>query len=80
MKVSSAIAMLTVFGMAWPAHGHHSDVGYDREAVVAFEARVSRYVFRNPHITIIVETEDRRGQKVEGEIETGSTPIMRRSG
>ena len=80
MKKSCAIAMLTIFGIAWPAYGHHSDVGYDREIVVAFEARVNRYIFRNPHITILVETEDRRGNKVEWEIETGSTPIMRRSG
>ncbi len=72
--------MLTALGMAWPACGHHSDVGYDRETVVAFEAHVSRYVFRNPHVTIVVETEDRRGGNVEWEIETGSTPIMQRSG
>ncbi len=80
MKIVCAVAVLTAIGTAWPAHGHHSDVGYDRQTVVAFEARVSRYVFRNPHITIVVETEDRRGQNVEWEIETGSTPIMRRSG
>jgi hypothetical protein len=72
--------MLTALGMAWPACGHHSDAGYDRETVVAFEAHVSRYVFRNPHVTIVVETEDRRGGNVEWEIETGSTPIMQRSG
>ena len=80
MKKSSALVMLLAFGMVWPTYGHHSDVGYDRDTVVAFEARVSRYIFRNPHITIIVETEDRLGNKVEWEIETGSTPIMRRSG
>ncbi len=80
VKSSCAIAMLTALGMAWPACGHHSDVGYDRETVVAFEAHVSRYVFRNPHVTIVVETEDRRGGNVEWEIETGSTPIMQRSG
>ncbi len=66
--------------LASPVSGHHSDAGYDRETVVAFEAQVSRYVFRNPHVTISVETEGRRGEKVEWEIETGSTPIMQRSG
>ena len=70
MKIVCAVAVLTGIGTVWPAHGHHSDVGYDRQTVVAFEARVSRYVFRNPHITIVVETEDRRGQNVEWEIET----------
>lgn len=59
---------------------HHSDAVYDREQIVAFEATVVRYVFRNPHVMILVETENERGQTVEWEIETGSTPIMLRSG
>ena len=62
------------------AHAHHSDAVYDREAIVALDAEVVRYVFRNPHVTIFVETEDETGEMVEWEIETGSTPIMIRSG
>jgi hypothetical protein len=61
-------------------YAHHSDAVYDREQIVAFEATVVRYAFRNPHIMIVVETEDERGQTVEWEVETGSTPIMLRSG
>ena len=80
MKISYAIVSLTTSLMVWPAHGHHSDAGYDRDTVVAFEAQVSRYLFRNPHVTIFVEMQDERGEKIEWEIETGSTPIMQRSG
>ncbi len=80
MSNSSIVAILEIFAIASPAYGHHSDISYDRETIVAFEARVNRYIFRNPHITIIVETEDRSGETIEWEIETGSTPIMRRSG
>ncbi len=60
--------------------GHHSDAGYDRETVVAFEGVVKRYAFRNPHVQIIVETENETGEAVEWDLETGSTPIMIRSG
>ena len=77
---SSILVASGILSTALPAFGHHSDVSYDRDTVVAFEARVDRYVFRNPHITIFVETEDRDGETIEWEIETGSTPIMRRSG
>jgi len=71
--------LLLVCGLTG-AHAHHSDAIYDYEAIVAFDAEVVRYVFRNPHVTIFVETEYETGEKVEWEIETGSTPIMIRSG
>ena len=80
MRISYAIACLTVVGAAGSTYAHHSDAEYDRDSVVAFDAQVTRYIFRNPHITIFVEAEDGRGEKVEWEIETGSTPIMQRSG
>ncbi len=60
--------------------GHHSDAGYDRDTLVAFEGVVKRYSFRNPHVAIIVEAEEEGGGRVEWDIETGSTPIMIRSG
>jgi hypothetical protein len=68
------------FGLALPAQSHHSDAVYDRESLVVFDATIARYIFRNPHITIFVETEDDAGNTIEWEIETGSTPIMQRSG
>ncbi len=68
------------FGLTLPAHSHHSDAVYDRESLVVFDATIARYIFRNPHITIFVETEDDAGNTIEWEIETGSTPIMQRSG
>lgn len=67
-------------GMTLSAQSHHSDAVYDRESLVVFDATISRYIFRNPHITIFVETEDNAGNAIEWEIETGSTPIMQRSG
>ncbi|MGD8323813.1 MAG: DUF6152 family protein [Gammaproteobacteria bacterium] len=62
------------------AKAHHSDAVYDRSAIVAFEATVLRYEFSNPHVMLFVRTESENGQTIEWEIETGSTPIMIRSG
>lgn len=62
------------------AIAHHSDAGYDRESIVAFEGTVERYVWRNPHVQIYATGVDESGQQIEWEIETGSTPIMMRSG
>ena len=80
--MSPARVLSLTFGLAMAglAHGHHSDAGYNRDSVVVLEAEVVRYVFRNPHVTIFVEAVDPAGNLVEWEIETGSTPIMQRSG
>ncbi|GIT15171.1 MAG: hypothetical protein CM1200mP36_09270 [Gammaproteobacteria bacterium] len=79
MKHRSLVMPLLICGLT-AAHAHHSDAVYDYEAIVAFDAEVARYVWRNPHVTIFVETEDETGEKIEWEIESGSTPIMIRSG
>ena len=80
MKIFSSLTLSVGLTLACAANAHHSDSGYDRDSLVVFEAEVIRYSFRNPHITLIVETEDDSGEMVEWEIETGSTPIMQRSG
>ena len=76
----SGVLAVPALGIAGLVHGHHSDAVYDRDRVVGFEAEATRYAFRNPHVTIFVEAEEPGGQAVEWEIETGSTPIMQRSG
>ena len=78
MRTGMLISLCLLWVLA--AQAHHSDAVYDRNQIVAFEATVLHYEFRNPHVIIVVETEDRSGEIVEWEIETGSTPIMLRSG
>ena len=77
-----ALKVILCIGFLVSPHvqAHHSDAGYDHDRLVTFEGVVSRYVFRNPHIMIYVETGDEQGGITEWEIETGSTPIMSRSG
>jgi hypothetical protein len=67
-------------GLGATVHAHHSDAVYDFDSLVVLEAEVVRYLFQNPHVTIFVQADDAGGDAVEWEIETGSTPIMRRSG
>ncbi len=74
--VVAALALVVID----PASGHHSEAGFDTDAVVAFEGTVSRYSWRNPHVYIYVAGTDAAGATVEWEVETGATPIMIRSG
>ena len=71
------IAVATVIATA-PVSAHHSPIIYDRGAVVAFQATVSRFDWSNPHSYIYVETED--NEPVEWRLETDAIPILTRSG
>lgn len=75
----TAVAALAVAVMS-PASGHHSEAGFDTDAVVAFQGTVTRFLWRNPHVYIDVEGTDALGGVVAWEVETGATPIMIRSG
>ena len=62
------------------AFGHHSYIRIDRNVVVAFEATVLDFQWRNPHVYIRIGTVAENGESVEWEIESGSTPILAHSG
>ncbi len=72
--------LLIVVAYAVPVSAHHSDAGYNQELVVALQGTVTQFRWRNPHVTAFIEVEDDDGEVSEWEIETGSTPIMSRSG
>ena len=75
----TAVAALAVVVIV-PASAHHSEAGFDTDAVVAFQGTVRRYSWRNPHVYIDVEGTNAAGEVVAWEVETGATPIMIRSG
>lgn len=80
MNLARGSILFAGLALSGLAHSHHSDAVYNRDSLVVLDATVSRYIFRNPHVTIFVEADDANGNPVEWEIETGSTPIMQRSG
>jgi hypothetical protein len=73
-------ALLAFLAVSIPAFAHHSYVRIDRNVVVAFEAKVLDFQWRNPHVYIRIEAMDGNGESVEWEIESGSTPILAHSG
>ncbi|MED5534317.1 MAG: DUF6152 family protein [Pseudomonadota bacterium] len=65
---------------ALPASGHHSEAAFDTDTVVAFEGTVVEYGWRNPHVYIVVESNDSTSGPTQWQIETSSTPILMRGG
>ena len=75
MSKNATLAVVT-FLVATIASGHHSDSAFDLNRVVAFEGKVVRFQWRNPHVYLIIKD----GNDIDWAVETGATPIMRRSG
>ncbi|MBT5032589.1 MAG: hypothetical protein HOM55_09885 [Proteobacteria bacterium] len=72
--------MLGVTFVAIPGHAHHSDLGLDMESILAFEATVTEFNWRNPHVYLLVETDDGQGNSVEWNIQLGSVSVSQRRG
>ncbi|MEE3198243.1 MAG: DUF6152 family protein [Pseudomonadota bacterium] len=79
-KLQVVVVAATVFFLVFPVLAHHSEAGFDTDKVVAFVGTVVEYSWRNPHVYIDVEKIDSLNGRTVWEIETGATPIMRRSG
>ena len=82
LKPCLSIAALLVLGgpVAAPGLAHHSYIRIDRNVIVAFEATVLDFDWRNPHVYFRIATVNESGQRVEWEVESGSTPILAHSG
>ncbi len=71
---------LAALALTAPAFGHHSDAGLDMNSLVTFDGTVVEYNWRNPHVYIVVDTEDANGQRVEWVVHTSSTLTFTRMG
>ena len=65
--------------VALPASAHHSNVIFDRDTEITIRGAVTRYIWRNPHVYLYVETPNEAGGTSEWQIEADPTPIMARS-
>ena len=61
------------------AYAHHSDAGMDMETVLAFEGTVKEFAWRNPHVYVVVETEQ-SGEPVDWELQMGPVNVIARRG
>lgn len=74
----AVISLTTV--AALPASAHHSDAGIDMESIVAFEGVVADFVWRNPHVYVLVEHAGEDGEAVEWELQMGPVNVISRRG
>ena len=75
---SAFIAIMLV--TALPVSAHHSDAGIDMESIVAFEGVVTDFVWRNPHVYVLVDRDGGDGEAVEWELQMGPVNVISRRG
>jgi len=66
--------------LSFPALGHHSPAPYDLTQEVIYEGTVSRLLWRNPHIVIVLETTNTEGELYDLEVEAVSVAAARALG
>jgi len=76
-KYAIIVTTLLFFG---PSYAHHSDAGIDMKSVVAFEGTVNRFVWRNPHVYVLVEATNEKGETVEWDVQMGPVNVISRRG
>ena len=77
--IGSAFIAITSI-CALPASAHHSDAGIDMESIVAFEGVVTDFVWRNPHVYVLVDRVGEDGEAVEWELQMGPVNVISRRG
>jgi len=73
-------ALLITLMCSVTVQAHHSRAMFDLDITLRLEGKISKATWRNPHVYIDVENIDSLNGRTVWEIETGATPIMRRSG
>lgn len=72
--------LLIALPLIAPTQAHHSDAGIDMDSITAFEGVVSEFAFRNPHVYVVIDVEDERGQAVQWEAQLGPVNVLSRRG
>lgn len=67
--LTSASVLALALSLAPASFGHHSQAAFDQSREFTFEGTVHRLDWKNPHIYLIVETTDSRGQPMLQQIE-----------
>ena len=66
--------------VAAPLSAHHSDAGIDMESIVAFEGVVTDFVWRNPHVYVLVDRVGDGSEAVAWELQMGPVNVLSRRG
>lgn len=62
--------------VAVPVHAHHSAAMFDQGTEISFDGVVTSYVWKNPHVYLMVRTTAADGGVLEQEVEAGASSVL----
>ena len=81
LNTTVLVCMIMIGAGAAPVvHAHHSAVAFDKTKTQVITGTVKKFIWRNPHLAVIVDVEGEDGNAEEWRIEGGSTQTMVASG
>ncbi len=83
LGIAVAVAALAIAAgvTGIPAGAHHASAPfYDNTKSVEIDGEVTRFLFRNPHTFLFVESQGENGETIAWEIEMGTALSMSRRG
>jgi len=80
--LTSSFVMVIVFMMVCvPVMGHHGSTAYETTKTVVFkEAMVTRVLWANPHVIIVFDAKDEKGNVEHWNAEAGTPSTLKLSG
>ena len=78
--VMIATIVLVIGGIALPAAAHHSAAAYQNASIVLKNARVTKFIWANPHSILMFEVDGADGKVASWNAEAGSPSALPRVG
>jgi uncharacterized protein DUF6152 len=81
MSVVASLAATGLLLKAVPAVAHHSSSPfYDATRKVEAQGPITKFLFRNPHSFLYLQSTDEKGQTIEWQVELGAAAPLTRTG
>jgi hypothetical protein len=79
MKSPAALVCCAFWSMlqSFPVHAHHSNSPFQLDEVISFEATVTRFEWKNPHVFVHVRTVFENDSPIEVQVEGDGTAILK---
>ena len=76
----TSIVAILVLAAAGPSFAHHGTAGYDMSKTITLTGTVAKDDWSNPHITLLVDAKDEKGQTQRWSLELSAPLLMKRFG
>ena len=78
--ILTAVTATLISLMPIELRAHHSGIGFDRSESITISGEITRFVWRNPHLAIVIDVRNEAGEIEEWKIEGPGTTVLANQG